>query len=82
MKYEGWKPKPNHWTIVLASGVDCPSCHCEMEIVFSFLPVKGKVSGNSRMQLESKGLDYWLDKATNIVDACPDCGYKLPHDYS
>jgi hypothetical protein len=52
-----------------------------METVFSFLPVNGKVSGNSRRELEEKSLDYWLDKASNVVDACPGCGYKLPHGY-
>lgn len=81
MRYEGWKPKPHHWTIVIASGIDCPSCGEEMEAVFFFLPTKGKVSGNSRRELESKTLDYWLDKATTAVDACPGCGYKLPHDH-
>jgi hypothetical protein len=81
MTYEGWKPKPYHWTIVVDAGVDCPSCESAMETILMFLPVSGKVGGNSRRELEGKGFDYWLDKATTIVDACSGCGYKLPHDH-
>ena len=81
MNFQGWQPKPGHWTIVIDAGIDCPSCEQTMETVFSFLPAKGKVSGNSRRELEDKPLDYLLDKATTVVDACSGCGYKLPHDY-
>lgn len=64
------------WSAVLDSCVSCPNCDESMQTMVIFHPVKGKVAGLKRSQLQTKGPAYWLDKCDEAYDVCPNCGYK------
>jgi len=66
------------WTIITDASITCPNCDQDMETIFVFNPINGKVAGKSRPQLQAASFDTWLDVASRIEDWCPSCGYILP----
>lgn len=70
------------WTIIIDASITCPNCDQDMETIFVFKPINGKVSKYSRSGLQAAGFDAWLDLASRIEDWCPSCGYILPSAYN